>query len=99
MLNDTIKQELLKRAEKIEVDVSELDSYRYISNIYMTESALAKGDYDWDETEEYHAQLLRLADCIEIDGLCEYATLADDEDLDGEMTQEAVLWLRSLGDC
>ena len=98
MLNDTIKKELLKKAEDIEVDVSQLDSYHRVKNIYGVEPQLAVDGYDWDEDEEYKAQLLKLADYVEADGLYEYATLADDEDLDGEMTLEAVLWLRSMGD-
>lgn len=99
MLTEIIKKELLKRAEDMEVNVYELDSCRYINNIYGVEPHLATGGYDWDENEEYKAKLMKLADCVEADGLYEYTDLADDEDMNGEMTLEAVNWLRNVGNC
>lgn len=96
MLNETIKKALLKSAREIYIDVSQLDSYVFVKNIYGLEPHLAIDGYDWDENEEWKEQIKKLADLVEKDGLCEYAPLSDDEDLDGNMSLEAAKWLRSL---
>lgn len=98
MLHESIKKELLNVAEAIEIDVTSLESCRWIRNIYGVEPQYAVGGYDWDEDEEWRAQLLKLADWIEVDGIGEYVNLADDEDLDGQMSLEATVWLRNLGE-
>lgn len=98
MLHESIKKELLNVAEAIEIDVTSLKSCRWVRNIYGVEPQYAVGGYNWDEDEEWRAQLLKLADWIEADGLGEYVKLADDEDLDGQMSLRAIVWLRNLGD-
>lgn len=98
MLDETIKKELLNKAETIDIDVSELESYHWDNNPYDLEPALARGSACgvWDEDEEWKEQLRTLADWVKADGLGEYATLADDEDLDGQMSLEAYNWLMNL---
>lgn len=96
MLNETIKKELLAEIEKVDIDISTLDSARWDRNIYGVEAHLAVGGWDYDEGELWKEQAKKLAEIIKQDGLCNYATLADDEDEDGSMTTEAYLWLLSL---
>lgn len=96
MLNETIKKELLAEIEEVDIDVSTLDSTRWDRNIYGVEPHLAVGGWDYDEEELWKEQAKKLADMVKSDGLCNYATLADDEDDDDSMTTEAYLWLMSL---
>ena len=98
MLNEKIKKELLNKIEEIEIDVYQLDSYHWDNNPYDVEPALAWGSAGgvWDEEEEWKEQLKTLAEWVKSDGLCEHATLADDEDLDGQMSLEAYNWLMNL---
>ena len=96
MLRENIKKELIDVIETIEVDVTSLESCRWIRNIYGTEPQYAVGGYDWDEDEEWRAKALKLARWVEKDGLGEYVRLADDEDLDGELTMQAFVWLLNL---
>ena len=98
MLNETIKKQLLNKAETIDIDVSELESYHWDDNPYDIEPALAWGSAGgaWDEEEEWQKQCKLLAEWVKADGLGEYATLADDEDLDGQMSLEAYNWLMNL---
>jgi hypothetical protein len=96
MLRENIKKELLDAAEAIEIDIESLDSCRWVNNIYGVEPQYAVGGYDWDEDEEWNAKLVKLAHWVEADGLGEYVRLADDEDLDGDMTMKAVVWLLNM---
>lgn len=96
MLNETIKKELLAEIEKVDIEISTFDSARWDRNIYGVESHLAVGGWDYDEGELWKEQAKKLAETIKQDGLCNYATLADDEDEDGGMTIEAYLWLLSI---
>lgn len=98
MINETIKKELLNKIEEIEIDVSELESYHWDNDPYGLEPALACGSACgvWDEDEEWQEQCKLLAEWVKADGLCEHATLADDEDLDGQMSIEAYNWLMNL---
>jgi hypothetical protein len=98
MLNETIKTQLLNKAETINIDVSELESYHWDNNPYDLEPALSCGSAGgvWEEEEELKEQLKTLADWVKADGLGEYVDLADDEDLDGQISLEAYNWLMSL---
>lgn len=98
MLNEKIKKQLLDKAETIDIDVSELESYHWDNNPYDLEPALALGSAGgvWEEDEEYSEQCKLLAEWVIADGLGEYVDLADDEDLDGQMSLEAYNWLMSL---
>lgn len=102
MLNEKIKKELLKKAEKIQINVDELDSYVWDRNPYGVEEQLATFSAcgDWNENEEWHEQIKTLIRWLSADGLNEYATLSDEEqELDEktrELTHEAINWLNTL---
>lgn len=102
MLNEKIKNELLKKADNIEIIVEELNSYVWDRNPYCVEEQLAifSACGYWDENEEWQEQIRTLVRWIEKDGLAEYATLSDEEqELDettGELTHQAINWLNSL---
>lgn len=93
---ERIKKELLKKAEDIEVSMDDLTSAYWDRNIYGLEPHLAIGDWEYNENEYWGKQLEKLAEFIRIDGLREYATLDEDEDLDGKMTKEYSDWLERL---
>lgn len=103
-LNESLKKELLKFVDRMEVDVEELDSYHWDSNPYCVEPQLAGGSGCgvWDENEEWKAKVSKAKDWIATDSAKYYLTLADEDyDEDGEcetLTQECVNYLSTLED-
>ena len=100
-LSDSIKKELLKAVEKMEIDETQLDSYHYDRNPYCVDAELigTSGCHDWDEEEEWKAKVKALADDIKGYGVMSYVDLSDDEEnIEGEITMAAYLWLYSLVD-
>lgn len=83
--NDRLKEALDSYIEKLEVDVEELDSYHYVRNPYGVEEQLigTSSCYDWDEDEEYEAQITKMLEYIEADGVENYLDL-EPEDWDNE---------------
>ena len=83
--NDRLKKALDSYIEKLEVDVEELDSYHYVRNPYGVEEQLigTSSCYDWDEDEEYEAQVAKMLEYIETDGVENYLDL-EPEDWDNE---------------
>ena len=79
MLNETIKKQLLNKAETIDIDVSELESYHWDDNPYGLEPALACGSACgvWDEEEEWKEQCKLLAEWVKADE----AAMVEDEKL------------------
>lgn len=96
MLNETIKKELLSKAENIDIDVSTLKSAYWDRNVYAVEPHLAVGEWVYNEDEYYKEQLKTMSEYVKHDGLDAYVALADDEDADGSLTLEASLWLLSM---
>ena len=88
--NERLKKELDNYLEKLEVDVSELDSYHYVRNPYCVEEQLigSSSGYEWDEDEEYNAKVEKLIEYIEADGIKYYLTLQS-EDWDNEDEEDA----------
>lgn len=80
-LNESLKKQLMKKTEDLEIDVSELDSYHWDSNPYCVEPQLASGSGcgDWDENEEWRAKIQKMKKNIEEDGVYEYLDLADED--------------------
>lgn len=102
MLNETIKKELLKKVDKIEIDVTSLDSYEWDKNPYCVESALigTSGCATWDKYEEWEEQIKTMVEYLQADSLNEYVTLSDAEqeidEKDLSLTNQAINWLNSL---
>ena len=102
MLNETIKKQLLNKAETIDIDVSELESYHWDNNPYDLEPALACGSACgvWDEDEEWEEKIKKLVYYIQSDGVGEYCKLSDNEhekdNQDKELSHQAINWLNSL---
>lgn len=100
MLNEEQKKQLLKSAEDFDVDVHDLESFRYDSNIYMTEAHLATSGYDFDENELWEHQIRKLIDEIDRVGVYEYCKMSEDDiDIDcetREFTNEAIVWLKRM---
>ena len=98
MLNETIKKQLLNKAETIDIDVSELESYHWDNNPYDLEPALACGSACgvWDENEEWEEKIKKLVSYIQSDNsVFEYCTITEEEDTQ-ELTHRAINWLNSL---
>ena len=103
-LNETLKKELLKKVEEMEIDVDQLDSYHIDRNPYCVEPQLigTSSCGVWDENEEWQAQIKKMKNYIETDGAGEYLTLAD-EDWDNydnndctTLTNECINYLTTL---
>lgn len=95
-----IQDELLKKAQELDIDVSTLKSSHYCNNIYGVEPQYAVGGWEYDENEYFSKQCEKLAEYIIADGLCEYATLSDEEieldDATRGLSNEYAQWLMSL---
>lgn len=103
-LNESLKKELIKKVDEIEINVDELDSYHLERNPYNVEPQLVgtSGEYQWDENEEWQAQIKKMKKYLEADGAGEYLTLAD-EDWDNQddndcttLTNECINYLTTL---
>lgn len=100
-LRDSIKKELLKAVERMDIDETQLDSYHCDRNPYCVDAELVGTSdcRDWDEEEEWKAKVKALADDIKDYGVMSYVDLSDDEEnIEGEITMAAYLWLYSLVD-
>lgn len=97
MLSEEVKKQLLKMVENQDVDISDLDSAKWIPNIYGVESHLSVGGWDYDEDEYFSKQAEQLADNIDSYGLDGYVSGLTDEQYDSESFHEEVVnYLRSL---
>lgn len=94
-LTEQQQKELLALVDTIEVDVDELPSFVYDSDPYMVGYPLCmgSGSGDWDEDEEYVAQIEEAINRIEADGVMEYVTAPEDADDYGDLTLAAVEFL------
>ena len=101
-LNDRLKKELLKLVDRMDVDVSQLDSYHIDRNPYCVEPQLAGGSAQpvWNKNEEWQAQIRQAKEWIKSDMANSYLTLADEDyDEDGdcvEITNECINYLSTL---
>lgn len=103
-LTETLKKELLKKVEEVEVDVSQLNSYHIDHNPYGVEQQLigTSSSGVWDENEEWQEQIKKMKNYIEADGAGEYLTLSE-EDWDNHdendcttLTNECINYLTTL---
>ena len=103
-LNESLKKELIKKVDEIEINVDELDSYHWERNPYNVEPQLVgtSGESQWDENEEWQEQIKKMKKYLEADGAGEYLTLAD-EDWDNQddndcttLTNECINYLTTL---
>lgn len=98
-LTEKNREELLVKADSLEIDITELDSAEYHSNIYGLEAHLAVGGWIWDEDEEYTTKIEKLIEYIEEDGIQEYLDLSEDQMEDEifleKLQKEAVKFLNS----
>ena len=91
---EEIKKMVSDFVDDREIEVSELDSAEYDSNIYGVEPQYAVGGYDYDEDEYYAKQLEEAIECIKADGLFE---VIDIEETEEPVYQEKVIkWLEEL---
>lgn len=95
-LTEQQQNELLALVAKIEVDVDELPSFVYDSDPYMLGYPLCagSGSGDWDEDEEYCAQIDGAISAVEADGALEYVTAPEEADDYGDLTLAAVEFLK-----
>lgn len=98
---EEIQKQLEEYIPQIEVEVTELDSYKYSPAVYSWQSSSCCGPEEeyWDEDEEYQAQVEKLIEYIEADGLCEYITVSDDDceqvSEDKVLEQRVIEWLET----
>lgn len=71
----------------IDVDVDDLESAKYVSNIYGVEPQYAVGGYDYDEDEYWSRQLEKALSYLDGDMAYEYFDFAHSED-DDEAEEE-----------
>lgn len=77
---------------KIEIDVEDLESAKWDSNIYGVEAPLAVGGWVYDEDECYIEQAKLALEIIEVDGAWEHFSWCFDKDGDpDEEKNEKVL--------
>lgn len=96
---DQIKKEILKSVEEIEVDVRQLNSYVHRPAVYSWQSSSCCGpaEDDWDEQEEWQAQLeAAIEDLQGIGTLSDYAKVTEEEDEDEDLKNKIICWLESL---
>lgn len=96
MLTEDLKERLLDLVNTTEIDVEDLESYTYDSNPYGLEYPLSigSGGEDWDDNEEMCAKFDRVIDDVEDEGIGEYIDIEDGLDEYGELTEEAVEFLK-----
>ena len=103
-LNERLKKELLKKIEQIDIDVQGLESYHIVRNPYCVESQLVGTSdcFEYDENEEWQAQIQKMKTYIEEDGAGEYLKLSSedwDNENDGDcttLTNECINFLYTL---
>ena len=64
MLTENQKKEILDFVDNQEIDLDELESFRYYAN--------SPEPYNWDEEEEYNAKCEQAVRYIQLDGLDGY---------------------------
>ena len=96
MLTEEMKTKILEVVDTIEIDVDELDSFTYDRNPYELEYPLSmgSGEADWDEDEEMRTKFDRVISDVEDEGIGEYIDVEDGLDEFGELTEEAVGFLK-----
>ena len=96
MLVIPMKTKILEFVDSIEIDVEELDSFTYDRNPYGLEYPLSmgSGEADWDEDEEMCAKFDRAISDVEDEGIGEYINVEDGLNEFGELTEEAVEFLK-----
>lgn len=97
---EEIQKQLEEYIPQIEVEVKELDSYEYSPAVYSWQSSCCgPAEEYWDEDEEYEAQVEKLIEYIEADGLGEYINVSGDEyeqvSEDKELKEKVINWLES----
>lgn len=89
----SLTEEQLKELEdwvgKIEIDVEDLESSKWDSNIYGVEPQYAVGGWVCDEDEYYQAQVDKAIDYLKSDGWGGYFEYDDNQD-DEALTKEAI---------
>lgn len=96
MLTEDLKERLLDIVNTTEIDVEDLESYEYDTNPYGLEYPLSigsGGEY-WDDNEEMCAKFDRVISDVEDEGIGEYIDVEDGLDKFGELTEEAVEFLK-----
>jgi len=96
MLTDEIKEKLIKLVEETEIDVEDLESFSYDRNPYGLEYPLSRGsgEADWDKNEEMCTKFDKIIDNIYDEGVSEYIDVDPDLDEYGDLTEEAVVYLK-----
>lgn len=96
MLTDDIKEKLINLVNSTEIDVEDLESFSYDGNPYGLEYPLSRGsgEADWDENEEMCAKFDRVIDDIYDEGISEYIDIDPDLDEYGDLTEDAVNYLK-----
>lgn len=88
-----LTEEQLKELEdwvgKIEIDVEDLESAKWDSNIYCVEPQYAVGGWVYDEDEYYQAQVDKAIDYLKSDGWGGYFEYDDNQE-DEALTKEAI---------
>lgn len=91
-----ITEEQVKELEdwvgKIKIDVEDLESSKWDSNIYCVEPQYAVGGWVYDEDEYYQAQVDKAIDYLKSDGWGGYFKYDDNQD-DEALTKEAIEYL------
>lgn len=87
MLDNDLKQKVDEFVNDFEIDVEELESAYYDSNIYGLEPHLAVGGWVWDEDEEYRAQVEKTLESLKEAGVEAYF------DVDEESSKEVIEYL------
>ena len=90
---EKIKKQVDEFIEQINIDVEELPSYHYDRNPYGVEDALSgtSGGYDWDDDEEYQAQLEKALEILESDSIFEYIDADDIQENEQEEYQKLTI--------
>lgn len=96
MLTEDLKERLLDIVNTTEIDVEDLESYSYDANPYGLEypMSIGSGRGCWDTNEEMCAKFDRVISNVEDEGIGEYIDVEDDLDEFGELTEEAVEFLK-----
>lgn len=81
---DSIKDKLIEFIDRIEVDVTSLDSYRESQASQDFSRFREPADEYWDEEEEYAARLQKAREYLEYDGVYDSLDIPNAEHLKGD---------------
>ena len=101
-LTDEFKKELKELAKSMDVDLTELDSYRYepANFSYDGGSMIGPSEDEYSESELFTRQIEKLINNIKIDGIYEYLDVEEekmyDEEYINNLQKEAINYLISL---